>query len=105
MPPSSKTNGQDAEDSSDSMGSPDDKYFFNSESKKKRRVNIKGIPQVCFIQTLYSHVEIQYKQNNTVLQEEANKRAGEVTFPFRRDLLSFSAICMIWHSYTLLIPP
>ncbi|XP_066433343.1 caspase recruitment domain-containing protein 11 [Eleutherodactylus coqui] len=46
MPPSSKANGQDAEDSSDSMGSPDDKYFFNGESKKKRRMNIKGIPQI-----------------------------------------------------------
>ncbi|XP_071976920.1 caspase recruitment domain-containing protein 11 [Engystomops pustulosus] len=46
MPPNSKTNGQDAEDSSDSMGSPDDKYFFSDEPKKKRRMNIKGIPEI-----------------------------------------------------------
>ncbi|XP_018422292.1 PREDICTED: caspase recruitment domain-containing protein 11 [Nanorana parkeri] len=47
MSPGSKTNGQEAEDSSDSMGSPDEKYFFGvAESKKRRRVNLKGIPQI-----------------------------------------------------------
>ncbi|XP_077304906.1 caspase recruitment domain-containing protein 11 [Lithobates pipiens] len=46
MSPGSKTSGQEAEDSSDSMGSPDEKYFFNGESKKRRRMNLKGIPQI-----------------------------------------------------------
>nr|DBA20182.1 TPA: hypothetical protein GDO54_015898 [Pyxicephalus adspersus] len=46
MSPGSKTSAQEAEDSSDSVGSPDEKYFFdNCESKKRRRMNLKGIPQ------------------------------------------------------------
>lgn len=47
MPPGSKTSAQEAEDSSDSVGSPDEKFFNNGESKKRRRMNLKGIPQVC----------------------------------------------------------
>lgn len=69
MPPSSKTNGQDAEDSSDSMGSPDDKYFFNSESKKKRRVNIKGIPQI-----FRAKSPIFNKQNGFQASEDPDNR-------------------------------
>ncbi|XP_056390314.1 caspase recruitment domain-containing protein 11 [Hyla sarda] len=83
MPPSSKTNGQDAEDSSDSMGSPDDKYFFNDVSKKKRRMNIKGIPQI-----LRSKSPIFNKQNEFQAAEDPDNRAhyknGQTDTAFHR---------------------
>ncbi|KAM4632383.1 caspase recruitment domain-containing protein 11 isoform 2-T2 [Discoglossus pictus] len=45
--PGSKTSGQEAEDSSDSEESADDAGFFiQDESQKKRRMNLKGIPQL-----------------------------------------------------------
>ncbi|XP_075036000.1 caspase recruitment domain-containing protein 11 isoform X2 [Mixophyes fleayi] len=71
MSPGSKTSGQDAEDSSDSMGSPDDKYFFeNGESKKKRRMNLKGIPQI-----LRTKSPISNKQNEFQAAEDLDNRA------------------------------
>ncbi|KAM3917037.1 caspase recruitment domain-containing protein 11 [Leptodactylus fuscus] len=83
MPPSSKTNGQDAEDSSDSMGSPDDKYFFNDEIKKKRRMNIKGIPQI-----LRSKSPIFNKQNEFQAAEDPDNRTdynnGQTDTAFHR---------------------
>uniref|UniRef100_A0A6I8S7J1 Caspase recruitment domain family member 11 n=1 Tax=Xenopus tropicalis TaxID=8364 RepID=A0A6I8S7J1_XENTR len=46
--PNSKISGQEAEDISDSDESPDDNDFFLLDSsQKKRRMNLKGIPQVC----------------------------------------------------------
>ncbi|XP_075686138.1 caspase recruitment domain-containing protein 11 [Rhinoderma darwinii] len=69
MPPSTKSNGQDAEDSSDSMGSPDDKYFNIEESKKKRRMNIKGIPQI-----LRAKSPISNKQNEFQAAEDPDNR-------------------------------
>ncbi|XP_040296615.1 caspase recruitment domain-containing protein 11 [Bufo bufo] len=84
MPPSSKTNGQDADqDSSDSMGSPDDKYFFNDELKKKRRMNIKGIPQILRAKSPNSN-----KQNEFQVAEDPENRTdyknGQTDTAFRR---------------------
>ncbi|XP_053552728.1 caspase recruitment domain-containing protein 11 [Bombina bombina] len=46
--PGSKNSGQEAQFSSDSEASPEDIDFFNPDpSQKKRRMNLKGIPQVC----------------------------------------------------------
>ncbi|KAM8934169.1 caspase recruitment domain-containing protein 11 [Pelodytes ibericus] len=45
--PSSFTSCQEAEDSSDSEGSPNDNEFFHLDlSHKKRRMNLKGIPHI-----------------------------------------------------------
>ncbi|XP_069839736.1 caspase recruitment domain-containing protein 11 isoform X2 [Dendropsophus ebraccatus] len=82
MPPSSKTNGQDAEDSSDSMGSPDDKYFFNDVSKKKRRMNIKGIPQILRAKSPNSNKQIEFQAEDP--DSRADYKNGQTDTLFHR---------------------
>ncbi|CAI9604477.1 unnamed protein product, partial [Staurois parvus] len=70
MSPGSKTSGQEAEDSSDSMGSPDEKYFFNNgESKKRRRMNLKGIPQI-----LRTKSPVSNRQNGFQASEDVDSK-------------------------------